>query len=233
MIKNILLLTLLTSYNVLALDLFKAEYKVYKDGKIIGTSSIELAPVDNSQNKSLDNSALYKIIDTTKGTHGMASFLGFKRSEETIFNDNNSHFIPQSYEMKQKVAFKKRQSKYKVDINNNTAKGNYKGDKWENKVPKVFTTPNLVSLALSRDICAGKMDNLNYKVLKKGTIQDYQFKITSEKDGIIEVDKVHSKPSRITKTWLDTNQQCIPVRTYHKEKDEDALESKLEKLSFN
>jgi hypothetical protein len=222
MIKKITALLLLLSVNAHALDLFKAEYKVYKNGKEIGTSSIELS----------QETPFYKIIDKSNGTHGLASFLGFKRTEETIFLDSDGQFLPQSYKMNQKVAFNKRSSEFKIDTEKHTAIGKYKGNEWQSKVPTVFSTPNLVSLNLFHDICAGKTENLNYPVLKKGKIQTYQFKITSKKDGIIEVDKVHSKPTRITKTWLDSKQQCIPVKTYHVEKDEDPLESKLIQLTM-
>ena len=222
MIKKIFILFTLVTLNVSALDLFKADYKVFKDGKEIGTSSIELTKDD----------PFYKIIDKTNGTHGMASLLGFKRSEETLFTDSNNEFHPDFYKMKQKVAFNKRQSDYQVDNETQMVYGKHKGDDWQIKSPNNFLTPNLVSLKLFQDVCSGKSDNLNYKVLKRGEIVDYKFKITSQKDNIIEVDKIHSKPSRVTKTWLDTAQQCLPVRTYHKEGDDDALETKLKSVVF-
>lgn len=220
---RILITTILfLSVKAVALQPFKAEYKVFKDGKEIGASSIELQK----------DSSSYKIIDKTNGTHGMASFLGFKRSEVSLFDDIGNNFIPDFYQMKQKVAFKKRQSEYQVDAETQMVYGKYKSKPWQVKQPKSFTTPNLVALNLARDICAGKTDDLNYTVLKRGKLVKYQFKITAKNDNIIEVDKIHSKPSRITKTWLDTQQNCIPVKTYHKEEDEDPLESKLEKVVF-
>jgi len=222
MIKKTLIVLILATFNVSALDLFKAEYKVFKGGKEVGNSSIEL----------LKDDPFYKIIDKTNGTHGMASLLGFKRSEETLFTDINGQFHPDYYKMKQKVAFNKRQSDYQVDKDTQMVYGKHKGDDWQIKMPSSFLTPNLVSLKLSQDICSGKINKLNYKILKRGKLVDYSFKITSQKDNIIEVDKIHSKPTRVTKTWLDTKQQCIPVRTYHKEGDDDALETKLKSVVF-
>ncbi len=222
MIKKTLILVTLVTLNVSALDLFKADYQVFKDGKKIGTSSIELVKDD----------PFYKIIDKTNGTHGMASLLGFKRSEETLFTHVNGEFHPDYYKMRQKVAFNKRQSDYQVDNETQMVYGKHKGDDWQTKTPSRFLTPNLVSLKLSQDICSGKKDNLSYKVLKRGELVNYSFKITSQNDNIIEVDKIHSKPTRITKTWLDTKQQCVPVRTYHKEGDDDALETKLKSVVF-
>ena len=222
MLRFLITTILFLSVKAVALQPFKAEYKVFKDGKEIGASSIELQK----------DSTLYKIIDKTKGTHGLASFLGFKRSEVSLFEDNDNHFIPDSYQMQQKVAFKKRHSEYQVDAETQMVYGKHKSKEWQIKQPKSFTTPNLVSLNLARDVCEGKTENLNYTVLKRGKLVEYQFKITAKNKNIIEVDKIHSKPTRITKTWLDTQQKCIPVKTYHKEEDEDPLESKLKKVAF-
>ena len=222
MLKNTLLLLLLFCTQSYALDLFKAQYHVFKDGKEIGSSSIELKKQDN----------YFSIIDQTKGTHGMASFLGFKRTEVTDFFVKDDGLIPELYQMEQKVAFKKRRSNYQVDDETQMVYGEHKGKAWQIKLPKDFSTPNLVSLRLAEDVCANKTENLNYNVLKRGELVNYQFTIISQKDNIIEVEKVHAKPSRITKTWLDTNQHCISVKTYHAEEGEDPLESKLMQVTF-
>lgn len=221
MIKKTVIFATLMTFNAQALDLFKAEYSVFKDGKKIGRSSIHLTHED----------ALYTITDKTDGTHGMASFLGFKRSEKTLFTSNDDLFSPESYKMIQKVAFNKRHSNYKIDQQNNKVSGSYKGKDWQLETEHHFLTPNLVSLKLFMDVCEGQKDNLNYDVLKKGSIHTYQFRITSENKNIIEIDKIHSKASRITKMWLDTNQNCLPIRTYHNEEGEESLETKL--LSFS
>ena len=223
MIKTILIPTvILMTFNTQAFELFKADYEVFKDGKKIGTSSTELTK----------NASNFKITDKADGTHGMASFLGFRRSEVTVFTENNNNFVPNSYQMKQKVAFNKRYSEYQIDEQKQMVYGVHKGNEWQMQIPTNFSTPNLVGLNLSQDICKGKKLDLNYQIVKDGKIQSYSFKIITENDGIIEVDKIHSKPSRITKTWLDKKQKCLPVKTYHVEKGEDPLETKLIKLAL-
>jgi len=223
MIKNILVLLIATTFHASAMDLFKAEYTVFKDGKKIGQSSTEL---------SMD-APLYVLTDKTNGTHGLASFLGFKRNEKTLFTENNGVLMPESYQMDQKVAFKKHQSNYQIDIESKMAHGKHKGNDWQVAIPDVFTTPNLVILNLSQDICSGITTGLNYTIIKDGKIKNYKFTITSEKEGIIEIDKVHSKPLRVTKTWLDKGQHCLPIKTYHIEEGEEPLETKLIKITFN
>ena len=221
--KPILILFLFQSFSLSALDLFKAAYKVFKDGKEIGYNTLQLS----------QQGADFVMSDKTDGTHGMASFLGFKRSEETVFSDVDGVFHPKSYKMTQKVAFNKRTSEYQVDTETKTIQGTTKDIQWQLEIPKdAYSTPNLVSLNLANDICDGKTD-LSYPILKNGEISSYQFKIIREENGIVEIDRVHSKPSRTTKTWLDKTRQCLPVRTYHKEEDEDAVETKLIEIKFN
>jgi len=220
--KFLFYLLVLTTFNTFALDLFKAEYTVFKDGKKIGLSSIVLTY----------DAPFFTVIDKTNGTHGMASFLGFKRSESTLFTEENGVYYPDSYLMNQKVAFNKRKSEYQIDKQTQMAYGKYKDKDWQTKITGNFLTPNLVSIKLSQDICSGKTSNLNYPVLKRGKISNYTFKIISESDGIIEVDKIHSKATRTTKTWLDKSQNCLPIKTYHKEEDEDPLETKLIEIIF-
>lgn len=221
MIKILLLLTLSIT-NVCALDLFKADYTVFKDGEQIGKSSMQLSK----------DETFYTITDKTKGTHGMASLLGFKRSESTVFTEADGALIPESYQMKQKVAFNKRVSEYQIDRDSNTTYGTYKGEDWQLDTTDSFLTPNLVSLKLFNDICVGNKSDLTYQVLKKGKLKTYSFTITSRQDNILEVDKVHSEPSRITKMWLDANKQCLPTRTYHIEEGKDSLETKLVQLKI-
>ncbi len=225
MIKILLILTLTTTH-ALALDLFKADYTVFKDGKQIGKSSMQLTK----------DKSFFTIADKTNGTHGMASLLGFKRSESTVFTEKDGVLIPESYQMKQKVAFNKQASEYKIDRQIDRDKqqvaGSYKGDDWQLDTIDSFLTPNLVSLKLFNDICAGNKNDLTYQVLKKGKLKTYNFTVTSKQDNILEVDKIHSNPSTITKMWLDTNKQCLPIRTYHIQEGEDSLETKLVQLEI-
>jgi len=220
MIKKLLTLCIFTSA-ASAIEPFKAEYTVFKDGKKIGLSSIELSY----------DAPFYTITDSTNGTHGMASFLGFKRSEVSLFTEKEGAFHTESYSMNQKVAFNKRNSDFQVDYENKLVVGKHKDEDWQLDLPHVFSTPNLVSLNLFQDICAGKTENLSYPIIKDGKVNQYDFKITSIENNIIEVDKLHSKPERITKTWLDTKQRCLPIKTYHKEEGEDPIETKLIRVS--
>jgi hypothetical protein len=218
MTKKLILFSLLTSFNLFAVETFKAEYKVFKSGKEIGKSTIELQ----------QNGDSYLLKDETDGTHGMASFLGFKRSETTSFYDKDDQMIPLSYEMTQKVAFNKRESSYLINLDSNSISGTHKGKKWNtDNFEQSYSTPNLVKINLALDICSGKTDNLSYQVLDGGELKQYDFSIENELDGIVEVDKIHTKPSRITKTWLNTKKNCLPIKTYHLEEGEDPIETKL------
>jgi hypothetical protein len=218
MTKYLILFSIFASFNICAVETFKAEYKVFKAGKEIGLSTIEL----------LQDGDSYLLKDETDGTYGMASFLGFKRSETTVFYNIDGQMIPQSYQMMQKVAFNKRASNYQINFDSNSISGTHKGTVWKtNNFNQAYSTPNLVKINLALDICSGKTDNLNYDVLDAGKIKQYNFIIENELDGIIEVHKIHTTATRITKTWLNTKQNCLPVKTYHIEDGEDPIETQL------
>ncbi len=216
MIKLFILITFFSCCTQ-AMNDFIADYEVYQDGKKSGLSSTELKR----------DGQLYSLTDKTNGTHGMASFLGFKRFEQTTFYFDNEQFMPQTYQMNQKIAFNKRQSSFAVSSDSDVINGKYKGKNWQMTRPETFSTTNLTSLQLSSDICAGKTNNLSYPILKNGKIKNYRFVITDQVDNIIEIDRVHSKSTRVTKTWLDKNQNCLPIRTFHLEEDKDPIETKL------
>ena len=220
MYKFLFSLSIFLITNANSAEPFKAEYKVFKAGKEIGKSSIELSQKDDK----------LTLIDKTNGTHGMASFLGFKRSETTLFDSVDGTLLPVSYKMNQKVAFNQRKSNFKVE--NESIEGKHKDKSFSLITPdNSFTTPNLVKLNLANDICNGKTESLSYQVIDSGKLKTYKFEIASVKENIVEVNKVHTKPHRITKTWLDSERQCLPVKTYHSEKDEDILETKI--INFN
>lgn len=220
--NKLLIFILFFSCSIQAMDAFIADYEVYRDGKKTGLSSTELK----------QEGTLYSLTDKTNGTHGMASFLGFKRFEQTTFYLDNERFSPQTYKMSQKVAFKKRQSSFAVSSDTDLINGKYKDKSWQMKRPETFTTTNLTSLQLSSDICDGKTSNLSYPTIKNGKIKNYRFVITDQVDNIIEIDKVHSKSSRVTKTWLDKNQNCLPIRTYHVEEGKAPIETKLINIQY-
>lgn len=193
---------------------FEAEYEVFRDDKILGSSSVKLSKSDN-----------YTLSDITKGTHGLASILGFSRFEETQFSHSGELFNPINYQMKQKVAFRKRQSNYKIFDGKITGKS--KGGNWElNKPETFFSTPNLVKLNLAADVCNGKIDNLVYPVIDKAKVKNMTFILDSVKENIYELSIQHNKDTRSTKLWLDKNKNCLSVRTIHIEKGE-KMETKL------
>lgn len=204
---------------VTPLEPFEARYVIYEDGDEMGESLVQLQ-------KSQDH---WQISSQVRGTHGMASLLGFKRKESTIFDWQPQATIPwrpRSYRFSQKVAFKKKTSQYETNPTNGQVSGKTGSKKWQLRPETPFITPNLVVLALADDLCRGKQD-MRYQVLDKGKIKDYHFTVVGNENGLIKVAKEHGSPERITESWHDPQRQCLNVRSRHKEPGGDWLETVL------
>gem|GEM_PF-4427515 len=178
----------------------------------------------------------WRLDSTVRGTHGLASLLGFKRKETTIFEwepqSDHAPWQPLNYQFSQKVAFKKKTSRYQYHKDTSLATGHSGKKKWEQPVKPGFITPNLVVLALARDICSGKKD-MRYRVLDKGRLKTYHFLVVGTENGLIKVVKRHSTAERVTESWHDPTRECLNVRSRHKEPDGDWIETTLLNSTFS
>ncbi len=199
---------------------FEARYIIYEDGDEMGESSVILK-------KTTDH---WQLDSVARGTHGLASLLGFKRSETTVFDwqatAGEDRWLPLSYRFSQKVAFKKKTRHFSFDRQRGQATGKNGSKAWQLPVKPPFITPNLVIVSLARDLCRGQTD-IHYRVLDKGKIKDYHFVVLGLEDDLIKVSKEHGTPERITESWHDPARGCLNVRSRHKEPGDDWLETVL------
>ena len=207
---------------------FEAHYAIFEGDKKVGESRVRLVP-DNKN---------WRLTNTTRGTHGLASLLGFRRQEETLFNwhlepTEKQGWLPVAYQFSQKVAFKKKTRSFHYDHTSGLARGKSDGRQWMLNVHPPFISPNLVVLALAVDLCSGQQE-MHYRVLDKGALKDYHFVVngTDTESGLIKITKKHSRPDRITESWHDPKRQCLNVRSRHKEPGGDWLETRLVSTSL-
>jgi len=199
---------------------FEARYRIYKDGDEMGESVVKLLHDQNH----------WRLDSVVRGTHGLASLLGFKRSETTVFDwkyqPPDDLWLPLSYRFSQKIAFKKKTSQFQYAPKTGLATGKSGSKTWQLPVKPPFISPSLVILTLAKDLCDGQQD-MRYRVLDKGKIKDYHFTVVGTENGLIKVTKEHGSPERITESWHDPQRQCLNVRSRHKEPGDDWLETVL------
>ncbi len=197
-----------------ALTPYSLKYEVLTDGKVSGEliSTLSVSTPDQ-----------FVLSETTTGTKGMASFLGFKREEITRFSTQPS-MTAQSYRMQQKVAFKKRQSNYRIDDQSQAIIGEHKGQQWrvDNNQPVISTS--LLMLALAVDACAGKQ-TMSYQVVVPNAVKTYRFEVQESTPDTIKVARIHDKKTAIS--WLDRHNQCLPLKSVYANGKGKVIETRL------
>ena len=215
-----LLILMLNSYHCFALNDFEAEYQVLKDGKVTGQQKTTLT---------ISSPHLYTLKDTTKGTKGLASMLGFKRTETTELEFSTSGLNAIQHQMQQKVSFKKK--RYHFKKTENAYIGKHKGNAFETADNAVLSS-HAIPIGLSLISCKQPGQH-QFTILKSDQSKVYQFQSQQQADGLIRVDRIYPpERKRTTTLWLDPKQNCLPVKSRHQEDGEDPIETRLIKLTI-
>ncbi len=200
---------------------FEATYLITRDGKPTAEQHTKLTQ---------QNAAQYQLTDITKGTHGLASFTGFKRSEHTTFELQAQSIQVNQHQMQQKVAFKKKKFSFRTDAETGQISGHYKDDfVLQAEVHPI--SPHLLPIWLSTLVC-GTTTEFTVPVLKSDHVKYYQFKTEPQADNTTLVTRIYPANSdRSTQMWFDQDNHCLPVKTQHREGDDPLIETTLK--AFN
>ncbi|WP_395375267.1 hypothetical protein [Marinicella sp. W31] len=215
-----LLILLLSSYHCFALSDFEAEYQILKDGKVTGQQKTTFK---------VASPQTYILKDTTKGTKGLASMLGFKRTETTELEFTASGLNALNHQMQQKISFKKK--RYHFKKTDNTYIGKHKGDTFQTEDINVLSS-HAIPIGLSLISCQQPGQH-QFTVLKSERSKVYNFQSQLQGDGLIRVDRIYSpERKRTTSIWLDPKQNCLPIKSRHQEDGEDPIETRLLNLTI-
>ena len=220
-----LLFCLILPTPVLATELiapFEATYEVTRGGDLTAeqTSTLKIQP-----------NGLFFLRDVTKGTHGLASFTGFERTESTTFKPVDGRHGVQSHQMHQSAAFSKRSFQFTLDQTQNKING-------KDKKPFVISaasdplSAHLMPIWISALVCAGET-HFQLPVLKSKRLKTYEFKAYKESDSVIRVDRIYGPDSdRSTQSWFDLKNHCLPIKTKHRKADKPVIVTRLIKHRF-
>ena len=165
----------------------------------------------------------YHYQKSTKAT-GLARLVTkatVTEKSEGLFAKNR--IIPVSY-----LYDEKRRGKQRVDqasFAKGRATGKYKGNAYDLAVPANILDRGILEVMVANDL-SRKLPQLNYKVLDRGELKDYQFvrqgseKLTTQA-GTFDTIKVLVKradASRETTYWMAQQLGFLPVKMVHKEK---------------
>lgn len=216
---NTFLCLLISSVSAVAAEIrpFEATYQITRGGDPTGQQTTVLSKIDDTH---------WSIVDTILGTNGLASFVGFKRTESTEFKYTENGLVAIKHDMLQKAALSKRKYHFELDSINNQYTVNYK-DKQSLLEPQLNSVISSQLLPIAIAIAACEKNNLiNFTVLKNKNTSPYQFELSAHK-------KIHAKriyPVEVEKqtiSWLDETKQCLPIKNIHEVKGEPTIETTL------
>ena len=202
---------------------FEATYQITRGGDPTGQQTTVLNKIDDNH---------WSIVDTIVGTNGLASFVGFKRTESTEFKYSDNGLVAIKHDMLQKAALSKRKYHFELDSINNQYTVNLK-DKQSILEPQLNTVISSQLLPIAIAIAACEKNTLiNLNVLKSKSTSPYQFELSAHKNFYakriypVEVEKQ-------TVSWLDETKQCLPIKNIHEVKGEPTIETTLTEFKWH
>ena len=210
---------------------FRADYELYRNGKLMGSSQIALSKSGGG----------YQFSTTSASEGGWASLLGGAEIKEvSSFNLNGDTFQPTSYSYRQSVSVKKRSRDITFDWNKKWARE----DDGDNVVSYLLEPGsldrNLVVLALAQDLKTQRT-SLNHFVAYKGEAVTWNFKNAgSEKVstalGVIEanrIERVRDNKDRSTISWHAQKYDYLPIKIQQLEPNGDSIEMRLKHMELS
>lgn len=212
----IYILIILYSPFACAIIAFEAEYEVLKNGKKTAKQTTHL--------KYIPHNDTYQLTDSTIGTKGLASLLGFSRQESTVFKLKNQIMDAIQHTMQQKISFKKRIYSFEKQKNNYFI--SYKGKNSKIPLTSTLISSHAIPINLSLIACQN-IDSKEFTILKSSHPKKYKFQFKKE-NNLIKAERIYPNGvARKTYLWLNPQQHCLPVKSYHQEGDKDPVETRL------
>ncbi len=214
---------------------FRADYELFRNGKLMGSSHITLAK--SASNKS-GRGFTFSTVSESEG--GWASLVGGADIKEVSeFTQVGDRFQPTSYSYRQSVSFKKRKREISFDWSKKWARE----DDGDNVVSYLLEPAsldrNLVVLALASDLKANRA-NLNHVVAYKGEAVSWQFnnagvEKVSTAMGVIEanrVERVRENKDRSTTSWHAAKYDFLPIKIKQVEPNGDSIEMRIKRIEI-
>jgi len=192
---------------------FQADYSVAKGSMNLGNLHTSLKYAGNR----------YTYHKYTKSSGLAALLTGIKITENTNGQISGQNIRPNNYLYNQS---RHRKSKVdKIHFSGNTAKGNYKGQPYTQKINAATLDKASLELALARDLALNK-PRLSYSVVESGKTKQYNFqKMGNERIqtpagtfNTIKVKVQRKGNKRETIFWLAKETDYMPVKIRHREK---------------
>lgn len=199
---------------------YQAKYDVYRNGKLLGTSSAELSRAANDH-------WFYQM--STKATKGMGGLLGGKILESARFTEVAGVLRAERYDLLQRFAFSKTKRSAEFDWGQKLVVGKNKRKKWQLALTGDEIDRLSANLRLRQQLAAGKTQ-LRFKTVEKGELKIRDFEAREAETVVtglgemlaIPVHRKHENSKRTTITWHSPQLGYLPVRMEHAKQGDDS-----------
>jgi hypothetical protein len=197
-----------------------AKYDVYRNGKLLGTSTSELSRDSNGH-------WLYQV--STRATKGLGGLLGGQIHESARFTVVAGMLQPEHYDLSQKVAFSKVKRTADFDWKENRARGKNKRKNWQLALQGDESDRLSANIRIRMQLATGK-SQLSFKTVEKGKFKVRDFEAREAETVVtgmgemlaIPVHRKHSTSKRTTVTWHAPQLGYLPVRIEHAKKGKES-----------
>lgn len=209
---------------------FRADYELYRNGKLMGVSTISLSKSRSG----------YQFKTESASEGGMIGLLGGAKIEETSeFSVVESVFQPMRYNYKQSVSLKRRKRQIVFDWKQKWAREDDGDAVVSYLLPAGALDRNLVVLALADDLKSGA-ETLDHVVAYKGEASTWEFKNSGEEQvqtaaGVIaatKVERVRENKDRSTISWHAQKYEYLPIKILQREPDGESIEMRLKSITM-
>ena len=234
---------------------FQAQYALYQNGELLGTSEIRLKKTGQS----------YQFSTKSESEGGVASLIGGASiSESSEFRPEAQHLHSIGYRYEQRISFKKRKREIEFDWRKNQAREDDGKDVTSYLLSPGAIDRHLVVLALAQDLSRSAaplpatasassatskvptalpaLRNFSHLVAYKGTVEPWQFRSTGVERvttdmGMIQAEKVErvrasARSGRSTISWHAARYNYLPIRILQREPDGETLEMRLKSITL-
>lgn len=205
---------------------FTATYAVSRDGKVIGESTVQLAPNGNGE---------WKMTTETHGTAGMARMLGLDVREESRFRWSEGRPEGLRYDYRQDAALKHKQRHAEFDWQAGEAYVEDGDKNYRYAIAPGTMDRHAVSLAIGDALAAGRQD-MQLAVAVKDHVEQQQYRVAGTEDlnvpaGRYRAQKVErtDAPGKI-RSWYAIDKAPVPVRLEQKQGDDSLIVLELRTL---
>jgi hypothetical protein len=210
---------------------FDARFEFLRNGKLVGESRFVFS-VDGAQ---------WRMTTDTRGTRGLARFLGLEESSESTGLWEDGAPVPQRFFQSVEVSFKTIETLAEFDWEAGKVRSVHDdGEDLLDLEPGVLD-PVSVGLAVRAGLASGKTE-WRLPLVDEDEIEEQQFRMAEEASidtdlGCLatrRVDRIRGPEStRYTQTWYARDHAWVPVRVAHGKTDGDRMESRIVSLTVD